>query len=71
VATQTPFMEYFKDFTYLATGVTDWIVSIEKALLQNNDAYSTARRAFAITHSWENNVEAISKLIAENVKTKC
>lgn len=71
VATKTPFMEYFKDFTYLANGVTEWIESIEKALQQNTVEYSFARRAFAITHSWENNVEAISKLIDENVKIKC
>lgn len=71
LATKTLFMDYFKDFTYLVNGETEWIECIEKALLQNNEEYSKAKRAFAITHSWENNVEAISKLIFENQKIKC
>ncbi len=63
VATATPFMEYFKEYTYLGKTPEDYMTLIEKALAENTPAYEAARRAFALSHSWENNVKAISNLI--------
>ncbi len=63
VATKTPFMEYFKDYTYLATTNEEYVIAIEKALSENNNSLESKRIAFALTHTWENNVNEISKLI--------
>ena len=70
VATKTPFMEYFRDYTYLASTKEEYIVMIEKALQENNKEFQAMRRNFALTHTWENNVEAISKLIESNTENK-
>jgi glycosyltransferase involved in cell wall biosynthesis len=63
VATATPFMEYFKDYTYLANGKDQWIEAIGKALSEDSNDLQRRRREFALSHSWTNNVEAISNLI--------
>jgi len=63
VATATPFMEYFKDYTYLANGKEQWMEAISKALLEDSGDLQKRRREFALSHSWTNNVEAISNLI--------
>jgi hypothetical protein len=63
VATKTPFMEYFRDYTYLASTKEEYLQLIDKALNENNPQFMKARIAFALTHTWENNVEAISQLI--------
>ncbi len=69
VATKTPFMEYFKDYTYLASTKEEYISAIERSLAENNESLETKRIAFALTHTWENNVNEISKLI-ENSKVQ-
>lgn len=68
IATSTPFMEYFRDYTYLARGKEQWMEAISKALTDDSAALHEKRRAFALSHSWENNVEAISKLIESTEK---
>ncbi len=68
VATSTPFMDYFKDFTYLAASPDEFEQMITKALQENTVEKERSRRAFALTHSWEENVEAISRLIEQNKK---
>jgi teichuronic acid biosynthesis glycosyltransferase TuaH len=65
VATYTPFMEYFKDYTYLAKSVAEFENLIAKALEDNHAELEKSRRSFALTHTWEANVEAISKLIEQ------
>lgn len=68
VATRTAFMDYFKDYTYLAKSPEDFEMAIEKALNENSLKSEQARRDFALTHTWEANVEAISKLIELKLK---
>jgi glycosyltransferase involved in cell wall biosynthesis len=63
VATKTSFMDYFRDYTYLAATPNEYVACIEKALRDNKTEFEQLRRKFALTHTWENNVEAISRLI--------
>jgi glycosyltransferase involved in cell wall biosynthesis len=61
VATATTAMEVFADYCYLAKNKEGYIESIEKALNSNNPEETKRRRNFAMTHTWENNVEEIYK----------
>lgn len=63
VATHTPFMDYFKEYTYLAKSLEDYEQKITKAIVENDAFKEKARRDFALTHTWEENVKAISELI--------
>lgn len=67
VATVTEAMEYFREHTYLAVTHQDYIDLIEKALKEDNPERIAGRRAFATSHTWENNVLEIYKAI-EKVK---
>ena len=68
VATKTEAMSVFADYTYLAENKAEYIVSIEKAIRENNDQLIEKRKEFARTHTWANNVEEISKAL-ESVKS--
>ncbi len=59
VASSTKAMEYFKEHTYLGETPEDYVRLIEKALQENSAALEEKRRAFGLSHSWENNVNAI------------
>lgn len=59
VATATTAMEVFADYCYLANNKESYIKLIEEALITNSKEQEKRRRAFAMTHTWENNVEAI------------
>jgi glycosyltransferase involved in cell wall biosynthesis len=63
VATKTAFMDYFKDYTYLALGKDEYIKSIELALSENTPHKEVNRKKFARNHTWEKNVEMIYGLI--------
>jgi len=63
VATATEAMDYFKDHTYLGKTTSDYIQLIEKALAEDSKEKQEARRLFATSHTWENNVLAIYKYI--------
>lgn len=63
VATQTPFMDYFKEYTYLASNLIEFEQRINKALAENDSKKEVSRREFALTHTWEENVKAISTLV--------
>jgi teichuronic acid biosynthesis glycosyltransferase TuaH len=63
VATHTPFMDYFKEYTYLAKSLEDYEQKITKAIIENDAMKEKARRDFALTHTWEENVKMISELI--------
>ena len=62
-ATATEAMSIFAGHTYLATTKEDYITLIEKALNEDSAALQNARRAFASSHTWENNVKEIYKAI--------
>lgn len=63
VATATPFMDYFKEYTYLAKSLEEYEQKILRALNENDEVKEKARRVFALTHTWEENVRAISALV--------
>ncbi len=68
VATYTPFMEYFKEYTYLAKTQDEFASQIAKALREDNPEVAAARRNYALSHTWNANVESISELIEQKVK---
>lgn len=63
VATKTVAMSIFADHTYLAQTKEDYVKLIELALKEDNDGKRKARREFASSHTWENNVREIYKAI--------
>lgn len=67
VATSTTAMEVFADYCYLAENKDGYVDLINKALSENSKDKSIARREFAMTHTWENNVEEIYKAINETL----
>lgn len=59
VATKTTFMDYFKEYVYLASSKEEYIEKIERALEEDNNAVQKQRIEYAKTHSWENFVKKI------------
>jgi glycosyltransferase involved in cell wall biosynthesis len=66
VATKTPFMDYFKSFTYLSSDKKEFVRCIELALQENSPDKEEARKIFAQEHTWEKNVKKMYTLIEEN-----
>ena len=65
VASATEAMSIFTDHTYLATTKEDYVTLIDKALKENTASLQQARRDFAASHTWENNVKEIYAAINE------
>ncbi|WP_291907136.1 glycosyltransferase [Chitinophaga sp. CB10] len=65
LATATPTMELFREYVYLATNVDGYIKMTEQALAEDKGAEATRRRAFALSHTWENSVAAIYEAIGK------
>ena len=65
VATETEAMSIFAGHTYLAVTKEDYVRLIDKALKEHNAKLAADRRAFASSHTWENNVKEIYKAINE------
>ncbi len=63
IASATEAMSIFKDHTYLAHSKEEYVQLIGLALAENNAARQQERRAFAASHTWENNVLEIYKAI--------
>ncbi len=64
VATETAFMKtVFNEHTYLCNTHEDYLTAIEKALTEDSPALQQKRKAFAASHSWENNVKEIYKAV--------
>jgi teichuronic acid biosynthesis glycosyltransferase TuaH len=70
VATKTPFMDYFKDHTYLSSDKEEYVRLIELALKENSPEKEKTRKNFAMGHTWEKNVEGMYPLMEklENIK---
>jgi glycosyltransferase involved in cell wall biosynthesis len=68
VATQTTAMEVFDDYCYLANSGEEYLKLIESALLTDNRTEQMRRRNFAMTHTWENNVQEIYKAIYQTIE---
>ena len=65
VASATKAMEYFKDHTYLGVTPEDYVGLIEKALSENTEELEQQRKAYGLSHSWENNVNEIYNCILQ------
>jgi glycosyltransferase involved in cell wall biosynthesis len=63
VATDTMAMQMFAEHCYLATDRDSYEQSIKQALKENSRAKEQKRKAFAMTHSWTNSVNAIYETI--------
>jgi len=63
VATATEAMDYFKEYTYLATDKEGYIRIIEQALAEDSPEKQKQRREYATSHTWENNVQEIYRCI--------
>lgn len=61
IATNTEAMSIFAGHTYLAASLPDYVRFIEQALKEDSEQLRQERRAFAATHTWENNVREIYK----------
>ncbi len=66
VATHTQAMEVFQEYCSLATGRDQYISMIEKAMAENSDEKKNSRIQLAQSHTWENNVIGVYKVIKEN-----
>lgn len=69
VATKTEAMRVFSDYTYLAENKEDYVKYIRLAIQENDDELISKRKAFARTHTWENNIAEIAKAV-ETVKNQ-
>jgi glycosyltransferase involved in cell wall biosynthesis len=65
VATATKTMDLFAEHTYLAQRPEEYPVLIEKAWKENNEVLAQKRIAFAHTHTWENCMKAIGRVVME------
>ena len=63
VATKTEAMSIFSEHVYLAKTKEDYILLIEKAIAEQSDVLATARKNFAMSHTWENSAQEIYKAI--------
>ena len=63
VATETKAMSIFADHTYLGKNKEDYLVLIEKALVENSNELQHQRTAFASSHTWEQNVKEIYQAV--------
>ena len=63
VATATKTMELFRNHTYLAPQPENYPGLIRTALAENSPSKEQARIAFAHTHTWENCMEELYKVI--------
>ncbi len=68
VATTTEAMSIFAAHTYLATGKEGYIANITKALNEDTPTLQQARRIFASSHTWENNIKEIYAAVEKWVK---
>jgi len=59
VATQTPTMQTFKDYVYLATDIESYTQKIRIALKDNSPSKVQDRISFAQTHTWKNSAQLI------------
>ncbi|MEM7483895.1 MAG: glycosyltransferase [Bacteroidota bacterium] len=66
LATKTKAMEMFKEHVYLGSTKEEYIQLAEKALAENNSELIKERIAFAKSHTWENNVQAIYDAIKKS-----
>ncbi len=67
VATDTITMRMFEGYAYLAKNAEEYIDYINIAILENNASLKEKRITFAHSHTWENCVNRIYKVIEDNM----
>jgi glycosyltransferase involved in cell wall biosynthesis len=67
VATRTEFMSLFAHITYLAGSYEEYVTLIERALRENTLEEEERREAYAMTHTWENNLAGISGILEKRM----
>jgi len=70
VATKTEAMELFKDYVFLAKDLNDYQNFLQKALIPQSDELVAAKIKFANSHTWENSVNEIYRVMADTEKSK-
>ena len=65
VATSTLTMEIFKNHVYLGKTPGEFILLIEKGLIENSEKKKSERISFANTHTWENCIIRIYQIISD------
>lgn len=63
VATKTEAMSIFSEYVYLPESKEEYITFIQKALEEQDETFLEKRKAFAMSHTWENSVGEIYKAI--------
>jgi teichuronic acid biosynthesis glycosyltransferase TuaH len=66
VATKTKAMEIFSEYCFLATNKEEYVLSLEKALTENNADKRQSRIDFARSHNWVKNVKDMCHIIENN-----
>jgi hypothetical protein len=61
-------MESFGKYVYLVEEKSNYIDSIQKAIFENNETISSERKKFAASHTWENSVSEIFRLIKNTME---
>lgn len=59
VATKTDAMSVFSDYVYLASSKQEYLLLIQQALEEQSENFAAKRKAFAMSHTWENSVQEI------------
>ncbi len=67
IATRTEAMRMFEPYTYLSDSPLEFVSLVKKALSENSEELSAARKAFAKTHTWEKSLEELSKVINKHL----
>ncbi|HEY4287091.1 MAG TPA: glycosyltransferase [Puia sp.] len=67
IATRTDTMKLFEDHTWLADGPGDYPALIETALAHNSVEEQNRRIAFARSHTWENCIKELYKVISKQL----
>ena len=60
-------MKLFEDYTWLATGPEDYPALIEEAIQHNSPEDQARRIAFAATHTWENCMQELYKVVSKHL----
>jgi len=66
VVTKTKAMNYFKNFTYLSESYEEFVENILKAFKEDSFERQKNRKAFAKTHTWNNSIAIMRKVIQSN-----
>ncbi len=69
LATKTEAMQVFANHVYLAETADDYIQMIERGLTENSKKKIEGRKKFAHSHTWENSVKEIYKVMNDVIQS--